>query len=122
MKSSNIKRKMSRFTYSACALCLFGGMFVSCEDELLTGTPSWLGSSIYDDLEKRGYFKTTLDLINDKDVSTVDVNGETEYAKVLRRTGSKTLFVANDEAYANFFKNNKWGVSSYAQLSPAQKK
>lgn len=122
MKSSNIKRKMSRFTYSACALCLFGGMFVSCEDELLTGTPSWLGSSIYEELEKRGNFKTTLDLINDKDVSTVDVNGETEYAKVLRRTGSKTLFVANDEAYANFFKNNKWGVSSYAQLSPAQKK
>lgn len=122
MKSSNIKRKMSSFTYSACALCLFGGMFVSCQDELLTGTPSWLGSSIYDELEKRGNFKTTLSLINDGDVSTVDNNGETEYAKVLRRTGSKTLFVANDNAYTEFFRNNKWGVSSYAELTPAQKK
>lgn len=122
MKSSNIKRKMSRFTYSACALCLFGGMFVSCEDELLTGTPTWLGSSIYEELEKRGNFKTTLDLINDGEVSTVDNNGETEYSKVLKRTGSKTLFVANDEAYANFFKNNNWGVSSYADLTPSQKK
>lgn len=70
MKGSNIKSKMGRFTYSACALFFAGGLLVSCEDELLTGMPSWLGSSIYEELEKRGNYKTMLELINDKDVST----------------------------------------------------
>jgi len=58
MKGSNIKSKMGRFTYSACALFFAGGLLVSCEDELLTGMPSWLGSSIYEELEKRGNYKT----------------------------------------------------------------
>ncbi len=57
MKGSNIKSKMGRFTYSACALFFAGGLLVSCEDELLTGMPSWLGSSIYEELEKRGIIK-----------------------------------------------------------------
>ena len=65
MKGSNIKSKMGRFTYSACALFFAGGLLVSCEDELLTGMPSWLGSSIYEELEKRGNYKTMLELIND---------------------------------------------------------
>ena len=72
MKGSNIKSKMGRFTFSACALFLASGMFVACEDELLTGTPSWLGSSIYDELAKRGNFQTTLRLINDPEVSTLN--------------------------------------------------
>ena len=42
---------------------------------------------------------------------------------MLSRTGSKTLFPANDEAYASFFANgnNKFGVSSYDELTHAQK-
>ena len=122
MKGSNIKSKMGRFTYSACALFFAGGLLVSCEDELLTGMPSWLGSSIYEELEKRGNYKTMLELINDKDVSTVDANGETEYARTLRLTGSKTLFVANDDAFTRFFQNNVWGAKSYSDLTPSQKK
>ncbi len=89
------------------------GMFVSCEDELLTGTPDWLGSSIYEELQKRGNYQTTLSLISDP-----AINQQT----VLSLTGSKTLFVANDEAYDRFFKNNSWGVRSFAELSEAQKK
>ena len=122
MKGSNIKSKMGRFTYSACALFFAGGLLVSCEDELLTGMPSWLGSSIYEELEKRGNYKTMLELINDKDVSTADANGETEYARTLRLTGSKTLFVANDDAFTRFFQNNVWGAKSYSDLTPSQKK
>ena len=34
----------------------------------------------------------------------------------------RTLFVADDNAYARFFKQNKWGVSSYEGLTLAQKK
>lgn len=122
MKGSNIKSKMGRFTYSACALFFAGGLLVSCEDELLTGMPSWLGNSIYEELEKRGNYKTMLDLINDKDVSTLNADGETEYARTLRLTGSKTLFVANDDAFARFFQNNAWGAKSYGDLTPSQKK
>ena len=89
------------------------GLFVSCEDDLLTGTPSWLGSSIYEELQKRGNYQTTLSLISDP-----AINQQT----VLSLTGSKTLFVANDEAYNRFFENNSWGVKSFAELSEAQKK
>lgn len=121
MKCSNLKSKMRRFTYSACALFFAGGLFVSCEDELLTGTPSWLGSSIYEELEKRGN-ETMLRLINDEDVSPVGTDGQTDYARTLSLTGSRTLFAANDSAFVRFFKNNAWGVRSYEELSPSQKK
>lgn len=119
MKSSSIKRKMGRLTYSACALAFAGGMLVSCEDTLLTGVPSWLGSSIYDELVERGEFKTTLKFIDDPVFGTD--NGEPLMRRTLRLTGSKTLFVAKDEAYDRFFQNNKWGVTKYEDLTDAQK-
>lgn len=78
--------------------------------------PSWLGASIYDELSNpgenlEGTFTTYLQLIDDLDYSTT-----------LARTGSKTIFPANDEAFARFFQDNSWGVRSYADLSYAQKK
>lgn len=122
MKSGNITRKVGRLTYSACALLFASGLFSSCDDELLTGMPSWLGDSIYEELNRRGNFTTTLRLIDDEEVSNKDANGETANANTLKLTGSKTLFVANDEAYAEFFKQNSWGVKSYEELSQAQKR
>lgn len=119
MKDKGIK--MYRLTFSAGLLLAVGGLW-SCQDELLTGQPDWLGSSIYEELEKRGNFSTTLALINDEDVSPKDVNGETANARTLRLTGSKTLFVANDDAYKAFFKSNPWGVRRYEDLTVAQKK
>ena len=44
------------------------------------------------------------------------------YADVFNRTGSKTVFPANDEAFDRFFQNNPWGVSSYDRLTETQKK
>jgi hypothetical protein len=41
---------------------------------------------------------------------------------VLAKTGSKTMFVADDEAYERFFKNNSWGVRRYEDLTESQKK
>lgn len=123
MKGNNIKRKMGRFASFAFALLLCGGMLLSCDDDLLTGTPSWLGSSIYDELNERGVYTTILRLINDEDVSSLNATtGQTEYARTLGLTGSKTLFVANDDAFARFFADNSWGVSSYEDLSASQKK
>lgn len=116
MKSSNIKRNMGRLTNSACALLFAGTLFVSCQDELLTGMPDWLGSSIYEELQARGEYETTLRLINDP------VFAQEGLPTILAQTGSKTLFVAKDEAYARFFQSNPWGVHKYEDLSEAQKK
>lgn len=101
------------------ALSAFGMMY-SCSDDynLDTTTPSFLGGSIYDELVAQGNFKNTVRLIEDLD-----------YKDVLAKTGSKTIFVANDAAYDEFFKTQtvfktSTGdyVRSYEQLSLAQKK
>ena len=42
--------------------------------------------------------------------------------EVLSHTGSKTLFVANDSAFKEWFTKNPWGVNRYEQLSLSQKK
>lgn len=44
------------------------------------------------------------------------------YAEVFNRTGSKTIFPANDEAFERFFQTNSWGVRRYEDLTEAQKK
>ena len=82
------------------------------EDEL----PSWLGESIYSELQNpkslTGTFKTYLRLIDDLN-----------YKDVLNKTGSKTIFPANDEAFEAFFKdgNNRFYASSYEELTKQQK-
>ncbi len=82
------------------------------EDEL----PEWLGASIYEELKNPksldGTFNTYLRLIDDL-----------AYTDVLSKTGSKTIFPANDAAFEAFFKDGKnvFGVSSYEQLTYNQK-
>ncbi len=86
--------------------------------------PSWLGTSIYETLDEGFYqndtansgkfytFKTFVRLIDDL--------GQKD---ILAKTGSKTLFVASDEAFEEFFRNCPFkGVSSYDDLTEAQKK
>lgn len=108
-----LKRKITLAVVPACAAFLLGGVATSCSDELLTGQPSWLGESIYEELESRGNFTETLKLINAQDE---------DYASMLRRTGSKTLFVADDAAWQRFYQNNPWGVRRLEDMSPAQRK
>lgn len=94
------------------ALLLSGAAFMqSCENDVLIGQPSWLGNSIYERLQDEGNYSVTLRLIDDL--------GQTG---VLSQTGSKTLFVADDEAYQRFFNENAWGVKTYEGLTTAQKK
>ena len=86
--------------------------FSSCEQyDLDERTPDGWGASIYSWLDEQGNFTNTVQMINDLG-----------YHDVLAKTGSKTLFVADDAAYSRFFANNPWGVRSYAQLSTSQKK
>lgn len=94
------------------ALCIAGLTTFSCSDtyDLDTEQPSGL-NTIYGYMKKQGKFENVLHLIDDLG-----------YAEVLAQTGSKTLFAADDDAFNEFYKSNEWGVSSYNQLSEAQKK
>lgn len=104
---------------ATCLLSTCG--ITSCQDtefDTLENTlPSDLKASIYDELKNNGTFTTEVRLIDDLD-----------YADVLAKTGSKTLFVANDDAFAQFFKTTNWKdgngnpIRSYEQLSMNQKR
>ena len=107
---------MKKLFLYASLLCI--GL-VSCTKDYLVPEgelPSWLGESIYKELQQssqlEGTFNTYCRLIDDLG-----------YTEVLSKTGSKTIFPANDDAFARFFAggNNKFGVSSYEQLSHSQK-
>jgi uncharacterized surface protein with fasciclin (FAS1) repeats len=86
--------------------------FTNCNDEYFyeNNIPENLGKSIYDYLQNDGNFTTYIRLIDDLD-----------YAEVLAKTGSKTLFVADDAAFQRFFANNPWGVKNYEELALWQK-
>ena len=101
------------------ALMAFLGVFAlaSCEQyDLDERMPEWLGSSIYDYLQEEGY---------DTYVKLIDDLG---YHDVMSKTGSKTLFVADEEAVERFFSTGYFKnadgtpVKNYAELSLAQKK
>ncbi|MCR4602108.1 MAG: fasciclin domain-containing protein [Prevotella sp.] len=110
---------MKKFFF--CVSLALAGLMTSCiekyEEVDADAKPSWLGGSIYAELKNpdpsrlSGTFSTYLRLVDDLG-----------YAETLNRTGSKTVFPANDEAFQRFFSSNDWGVSSYEQLSDAQKK
>lgn len=95
-------------------IALLVGVFVlsSCQQyDLDENTPEGWGNSIYSWLDEQGNFTNTVRMINDL-----------SYQEVLGKTGSKTLFVADDAAYDRFYGSNPWGVKRYEDLSLAQKK
>ena len=102
--------------YLLIELLLLVGLLwmVSCKDEYLYDNkePEWLGASIYDYLKSSENYTYYTRLIEDVE----------DYKEVLSKTGSKTLFVADDKAFEEFFKNNTWNVSSYDNLNLTQKK
>lgn len=120
--------KMSRKAYFMLLLLAACGM-TSCKDEykLDDEKPTWLNSSIYETLQKEGNYSNYLRLISDPDVNPTNARPLTE---VLSRTGSKTVFVADDDAWNAFFAENAalpetdpWhNATSYDRLSINQKK
>lgn len=107
--------------FFVCISLVLTGLMASCVDKFqevdADSKPSWLGESIYAELKNAnqerlsGTFSNYVRLIDDLG-----------YAETLNRTGSKTIFPANDEAFARFFQKNEWGVTSYEQLTTSQKK
>ena len=106
-----MKRGVVRPVFAVGLMLGCVGALQSCSDDTLTGQPSWLGNSIYEELQKDGKYTVTLKLIDDLG-----------YHDQMSKTGSLTIFVANDDTYGEWFKTNKWGVRSYEGLSTAQKK
>ncbi len=84
----------------------------SCQEDYILDEqePEWLGESIYDFLTGEGKYSYYVRLIEDLN-----------YKDVLQRTGSKTLFVVDDETFEAFLQNNPWEVTAYEQLDSIQK-
>ena len=120
MRMKNRFCRMGKTLLGAVCLLSTCGVTYSCSDDfdLDETSPSFLGESIYDELNKRQNFTTVIKLID-----------ELGYKDVMSQTGSKTLFVADDEAYKNFFATQTaWvdgmgnPVRSYDQLTTSQKR
>ncbi|MDO4715406.1 MAG: fasciclin domain-containing protein [Bacteroidales bacterium] len=117
MRSSMLKQ--SKKWFLGLGLLAACGLTYSCSDDhdLDEKRPGFLGGSLYAELKDRSNFKTVLRLIEDLN-----------YAEVLNKTGSKTLFVAPDSAYDAFFASTAWvdasgaPVRTYEQLTMAQKR
>ena len=105
--------RRSRCQLLAVGLALAGvGGFVSCSEyDLDEKTPSGWDRSIYSWLDEQGDFTNMVRLIDDLN-----------YRDVLAKTGSMTLFAADDAAFARFYSKNNWGVSKYEDLTMAQKR
>ena len=87
-------------------------LFSACSKyDLDKHDPEGWGASIYSYLNEDGNFTNTVKLI--------DALG---YTEVLNKTGSKTLFVADDAAFARFYASNSWGVKRFEDLSKSQMK
>lgn len=110
----NQKTPVVSILFTMILACLFA---VSCKDDYIYDEeePNFPGAgftSMYDFMEQDGNFKYFLRLINDLN-----------YKEVLSRTGSKTLFPVRDDAFERFFQsNNSYGVRSYDDFTPAQKR
>lgn len=106
-------KPITHFKAAIAGMLLVPCLCVSCQDDYIYDdrAPENLGASIYDYLSDNGDFTYFVKLIDDLD-----------YREVLSKTGSKTLFPANDRAFERFFQNNAYGVTNYESLTVAQKK
>lgn len=88
------------------------GMMSSCQDtyDLDEKLPPNFGHSLMSYLEQNNYenYRRLVEDLN--------------YVEALQGSTLKTLFAADDEAFARFYASNPWGVHSYEELTLAQKK
>ena len=103
--------KVGKYISMACLLFVCATV-QSCRDEYYYDDrePDWLGESIYDYLEEKGNFTLFMKVIEDLN-----------YKEVLSKTGSKTLFVADDDAFIKGIQE-EWGFNSYDSLTLAHKR
>jgi uncharacterized surface protein with fasciclin (FAS1) repeats len=81
-------------------------MLWSCTESPLgpNNEPDWMSNSIYETLKgNKHHTSTYVKMLQRMDSS---------YIEILNKTGSRTLFVPNDEAFTTFFQNNPYGYRS----------
>ena len=106
------RKKMCRRLLLGGTLLVAGLGIYSCSDAYDLGEKQPEGlNHIYGYMKEQGNFSNYLQLIEDL--------GQ---AEILSKTGSKTMFIADDDAFAKFYATNSWGVKNYGELSLAQKK
>ena len=122
-------RFTEKFRKAGPALCLalLCGGLTACHDDYDLDDegnyPSWLGGSIYEALSNPASLQDAgQNVLTGTFNNYVRLIDDLGYAETLDKTGSKTVFPANDEAFQRFFQNNTWNVSRYEDLSLAQKK
>lgn len=96
---------------TAAATLMAASLITACGDDYIydSQAPSWLGENVYDYLDQQGNYKTYLALID-----------QLGYGETLRRTGSKTLFPADDAAFDRYFQTigmSARGPEAIRQLS-----
>ena len=102
-------------TYLVSLSALLGACSDWIDDyEMNDHEPDYLKESIYDYLKNEGNYTCFTRIID-----MTEENG-IKYSEILGKTGSKTLFVANDDAFREFFQNNEYGIHSFEDFSVAQ--
>lgn len=98
---------------------------LSCRDEYTFddpgNVPTWLGESIYEELQSAHNLGADEGRTFNYFLKVIDDVEKGKYKEVLLKTGSKTLFVADDSAFMKGIKD-EWGFDSYDQLNPGHKK
>ena len=110
-----MKTRFSTYTPHVCrALCMMAlcGLTWACKDDytLDDEKPDWLYENIYSLLEKEGTYNNYLRLLEDKDINT---EGARDLKEVLSKTGSKTVFVANDDAWNQFVESLETSLTAF---------
>ncbi len=106
----NFLKPQKNFILAGCSLLLACGISSCSKYDLDETDPEGWGASIYSYLNEQGNYTNTVRMIDDLGL-----------AEVLAKTGSKTVFAADDEAFERFYASNEWGVKKYEDLSESQK-
>ena len=119
--------ELTRNSLLGVSLAMTLGGFTACTDDYDLDDegnyPSWLGGSIYEALKNPESLNSSGEEVLTGTFSNyVRLIDDLGYAETLGKTGSKTVFPANDEAFNRFFASNSWGVSKYDDLTEAMKK
>ena len=94
--------------------------FVACQDDYFYNDrepdKTLVGNSIYDWLKEDGHFTYYLRIV--ESVQDAGVN----YMEVLKTTGTKTVFVADDAAFEAFFVANPYDIRKFEDFTTLQKR
>jgi uncharacterized surface protein with fasciclin (FAS1) repeats len=99
---------------------VFALFYSACQDDYYYNDKepdkTLVGNSIYDWLSDDGHFTNYLRIV--ESVQDAGVN----YTEVLKTTGTKTVFVADDAAFEAFFADNPYGIRKFEDFTTAQKR